>query len=168
MATGRNIQLTKQVGEYLVAAELCRRGLIATTFTGNVPDYDIVAVSKEGGSALIQVKAINGGLWQFSNARRYLDIQQKGKRQIPGELKPVPYPNLIYVLVLLDCYGRDRFFVLTGPKFHELIADHYRKNLKRHGGIRPRKHDSYHAGLSASDVAEFEGKWETIEEELSK
>jgi hypothetical protein len=27
------------VGEYLVAAEVCRRGLIATTFTGNVPHY---------------------------------------------------------------------------------------------------------------------------------
>lgn len=48
MATGRENQLTKQVGEYLVAAELCRRGFIATTFTGNVPDFDIIASDARG------------------------------------------------------------------------------------------------------------------------
>jgi len=36
MATGRSMQLTKQVGEYLASAELCRRGLISTTFTGHL------------------------------------------------------------------------------------------------------------------------------------
>ena len=41
MATGRQVQLTKQVGEYLVAAELSRRGLLTATFAGNVPAYDI-------------------------------------------------------------------------------------------------------------------------------
>ena len=53
LATGRNRQRTKQVGEYLVASELCRRDLIATTFTGNVPNYDIVA--DDGKIVLIQV-----------------------------------------------------------------------------------------------------------------
>jgi hypothetical protein len=48
MATDRSNHLTKQTGEYLVAAELSRRGYIATTFTGNVPDYDIVAVDDQG------------------------------------------------------------------------------------------------------------------------
>ena len=56
MATGRSNYLTKQTGEYLVAAELSRRGFIATTFTGNVPSYDIVAVGRGGNTALVQVK----------------------------------------------------------------------------------------------------------------
>ena len=56
MATGRQIQLTKQVGEYLVAAELSRRGLLTTTFAGNVPAYDIVATGGRGQTALVQVK----------------------------------------------------------------------------------------------------------------
>ena len=43
MSSGRNNQLLGATGEYLVAAELCRCGLIATTFTGNVPFYDIIA-----------------------------------------------------------------------------------------------------------------------------
>ncbi len=46
MATGGNIQLTKMIGEYLVYAELCRRGLLATTFTENVPEFEILATDK--------------------------------------------------------------------------------------------------------------------------
>ena len=51
MATGRGNQLTKQAGEYIVAAELSRRGFVATTFTGNVPADDIVAVDDQGAGA---------------------------------------------------------------------------------------------------------------------
>ena len=47
MRSGRKNLLTKQIGEYLVAAELGRQGLIATTFTGNVPDFDILAKLSE-------------------------------------------------------------------------------------------------------------------------
>ena len=167
MATGRSLQLTKQVGEYLVAAELCRRKLIATTFTGNVPDYDIVAISGSGESILVQVKAINGGSWQLSNARAFLDIKQAGKRQVPGELTEPKYPGLIWVFVLLEKYGRDRFFILKWVELQKLVADHYRENLKRLGGIRPRRHDSYHVGLKPSDLAEYEGKWDTIKDAAS-
>ena len=168
MATGRSIQLTKQVGEYLVAAELCRCGFIATTFTGNVPDYDIVAVSEGGKSALIQVKAIRGGSWQFSNARVFLDIKQEGKKQVPGKCTTPKYPNLICVFVLLESYGKDRFFVIKWVDLQKLVADHYRSNIKRLGGIRPRKYDSYHEGLRPNDLVEYEGNWDTIEDELSK
>ena len=48
MATGRDVQLTRQIGEYLAAAELGRRGWIATTFTGSVPGFDILAVNPDG------------------------------------------------------------------------------------------------------------------------
>lgn len=36
---GLRNKLAGQVGEYLVCAEFGRRGLIATSFTGNVPDF---------------------------------------------------------------------------------------------------------------------------------
>lgn len=58
-------QHTKQLGEHLGVAEICRRGMIATTFTGSVPHYDIVASAEASRSALVQVKAINGPSWQF-------------------------------------------------------------------------------------------------------
>jgi hypothetical protein len=48
MATGRHNKLVGQTGKYLVATELSRRNLIATTFTGNVPHYDIYASDEAG------------------------------------------------------------------------------------------------------------------------
>ena len=44
-------QLSKQLSEHLVAAELARRGIVATPFSGNVPDIDILAF-KSGKSIL--------------------------------------------------------------------------------------------------------------------
>ena len=76
MATGQSMQLTKQVGEYLVAAELCRRGYVAATFSGNVPHYDILASNENGDKYAIQVKSIRGGAWQF-DARIFMNITMK-------------------------------------------------------------------------------------------
>jgi hypothetical protein len=75
MGSGRKNQLTKQIGEYLVAAELCRRGLIATTFTGNVPDFDIIATDERFETIPIQVKTIWGGSWQL-DASKFIKIEK--------------------------------------------------------------------------------------------
>ena len=83
MATGRQIQLTKQVGEYLVAAELSRRGLLTATFAGNVPAYDIVATGGRGQTALVQVKAIAGPSWQF-DIRTFADVRCTAGAQTMG------------------------------------------------------------------------------------
>ena len=37
MATGREMYLTRQIGEHLVAAKFGRMGYLATPFAGNVP-----------------------------------------------------------------------------------------------------------------------------------
>jgi len=53
-------KLSGQIGESLCVAELGRRGIIATTFTGNVPDIDVLAY-RGGISVPIQVKAQRRG-----------------------------------------------------------------------------------------------------------
>ena len=73
MSTGRRNQLTKQVGEYLVASELARRGFMVATFSGNVPDFDIIATDFKGDSCPVQVKAARRGSWQFS-INKFVDI----------------------------------------------------------------------------------------------
>jgi hypothetical protein len=55
MATGQSTKLTAAAGEFLVAAELCRRGLLATPFAGNVPHYDSIASGQSGGHVAVQV-----------------------------------------------------------------------------------------------------------------
>src|SRR3990170_1995026 len=100
MATGRSNYLTKQTGEYIVAAELSRRGFIATTFTGNVPSYDIVAVDDQGGHALVQVKAIAANSWQLTLSQ-FADVAFDGPKQVIRGQLPDPYPHLICVMVQL-------------------------------------------------------------------
>jgi hypothetical protein len=74
MATGRDTQLTRQIGEHLVAAKLGRLGYIASPFAGNVPLFDLLAADLRGYSIPVQVKAINGPSWQFK-ADTYLEIE---------------------------------------------------------------------------------------------
>ena len=165
MATGREIQLTKQVGEYMVAAELCRRGFIATTFTGNVPDYDIVASNAAGRTLLIQVKTINGGTWQF-NIQRYADVRLSGKKQVfKGFLKP-PVPKLVCVFAILSADRRDRFFIFSWRTLQRILASGYRTFLKAQGGVRARRHDSFHSIVKPSQVARYENNWALIERRL--
>ena len=94
MATGRSNKLVGQTGEYLVAAELSRRGLIATTFTGNVPDYDKIASNEGGKHVSIQVKASSGSSWQFGDITRFCEISFKGHHQIVGQLRRCPVQRL--------------------------------------------------------------------------
>jgi hypothetical protein len=101
MATGRSNKLVGQVGEFLVCAELGRRGFIATPFAGNVPGYDVIATAEHGSSVLIQVKANNGsGFWQC-NGDKFLEIEFDAKTGVQNILRPrkLADPNTIWVLV---------------------------------------------------------------------
>ena len=81
MATGRNMQLTKMISEYLVCAEFCRGGLLATTFTGNVPEFDILATDKDLQTIPIQVKGNAKGDW-ILRANPFLNINYNEETKI--------------------------------------------------------------------------------------
>ena len=161
MATGRATKLTGAVGEFLVAAELCRRGLLATPFAGNVPHYDIIASGQGGGHVAIQVKAINGHAWQF-DVRKYLDVHMEGERQILGAPQHEPFPDLICVLVVLKNSGQDRFFILEWKELQNLVVRHHTEYLSKHNFVRPRVPDSFHTALAISEVEPFENAWQRI------
>lgn len=80
MANGHRNQLIKQIGEYLVACELARRGLIVATFSGSVPDFDLIATNSKGLSCPVQVKTASKGAWQFS-VDKFADITFDWKEQ---------------------------------------------------------------------------------------
>ena len=81
-------QLAGQIGEHLVVAELGRRGIVATPFSGNLPDIDILAYM-DGKSVPIQVKANRKGDISV-DAKRYLNIQFDGEIQtVTGKSKSI-------------------------------------------------------------------------------
>lgn len=166
MASGRSTKVVGATGEYLVAAELSRRGLMATTFTGNVPDYDIVATDADFRSVLVQVKAITGSSWQF-DIRRFVEVVLDGKRQIVG--RPIKLKrDIVCVLVALTDYGSDRFYILRLSDLQRILATHHKQYLKKHGGVRPKRFDSFHIALKEASLADFRDNWGLVDEALSE
>ena len=166
MATGRSTKLVGQAGEYLVAAELSRRGLIATTFTGNVPHYDIIASDEKGRHVSVQVKTTRSGSWQFGDMSIFCDITFDGKRQIVGRAKKCPVRGLVCVFVRLKNYGEDRFYVCPWLKLRDILIRGHKKYLARYKGIRPKKWDSLHGAIGENKLKKFENRWDIIEEHL--
>jgi len=166
MATARNNQLLKQLGEYLVACELARRGLLVATFSGNVPGFDLIVTDSEGSSCPIQVKTIKGGSWQFS-MDKFADITFDGSKQIIGQKKPLLIPQLVGVFVLAaDKYGDDKFFVLEWSKVQDILIANHRRWLDAHGGVRPRKPESLHCSIVEQDLRDYKDNWPIISSRL--
>ncbi len=168
MATGWSMQLTKQAGEYLVAGELCRRGYLAATFSGNVRDYDIVAMSEDGKAFTVQVKTIVRGDYQVSDARRFLlipPVGPDGKQQIDGlvELRDKSF----WIFVHLDRANPPVYFITTAEDVQLLVFRGYEANLEKHGWRKPRNPLSTHHALSIEGLEEYRGNWGLISERLS-
>jgi hypothetical protein len=166
MATGRSNKLVGQTGEYLVAAELSRLDFIATTFTGNVPHYDIIASDEMGRHVSIQVKASRGSSWQFADVRHYCDITFEGERQVVGNLKSCPVLRLIVVFVKIESDGNDRFYILPWQQLQNLLVNHHKAFLAKHNGIRPKKWDSLHCAIDEKMLIHYANKWNIVEEHL--
>jgi hypothetical protein len=162
MATGRNMQLTRQIGEHLVAAELGRRGYVAAPFAGNVPTFDLLAADIRGYAIPVQVKAINsGGSWQFK-ADTFLDIEfLENKQTIKGNI-PLLNPELLCIFVLVKDDGRDDFYIFYLRDLQRHIAQHYGDYLKLRGGKRPKKPESKHCALSPKDLEAFRDNWKLL------
>ena len=55
--------------------------------------------------------------------------------------------------------GADRFYVLRWPELQRVLINGYRGYLKRHGGRRPRRADSFHTALREPDIKSFLDNW---------
>ena len=167
MTSGRKNQLTKQIGEYLVAADLCRRGLIATTFTGNVPDFDIIATNEAFITIPIQVKTIWGprGAWQL-DARKFINIViDKGIQKVTGKTGS-SNSDLICIFVRLispDEEKRDdEFYIFRLGDLQKIIFEEYSQYLEKIKGRRPRNEISTHISVTPENLKRFEGNWDLI------
>ncbi|MFC4671969.1 hypothetical protein ACFO5X_25700 [Seohaeicola nanhaiensis] len=160
-------QLAGQIGEGLVVAELGRRGIVATSFTGNVPDIDILAY-RDGRTIALQVKALRSGSVSF-DARRFMQIDFDGDRQIVTEQAAKQGEGLIYVFVGIgDVLGYDEFYLIQDHQLRELIHDGHISWLAKHGGIRPRNPQSTHIGLSLAKLEAYRDNWALVENALTE
>ena len=162
----KDTQLTKQVGEYLVAAELARRGLISATFAGSVRHFDIVASGPSGGHLPIQVKAMATGNWQL-DIKDFAEVSFRGHEQVLGGPKAAPYDRLVFVFVAVDAYGSDQFFIIDWVALCDLLIPEYEAYLSIHQGVRPRNWETTHTAISIAQLSPFKDRWETITARVS-
>jgi hypothetical protein len=155
MATGLGNKLTGQIGEYLVTAELGRRGIIATPFSGNVPDIDILAYRK-GTTGHIQVKTINSGSWQF-DISKFLNLKVTEKGQKIQGLNTGLDREIVCVFVALGkSLGQDEFYIFRLG----WLQDYFKKIYK--GRKPPHKVNSFHCAIWKKDILSHKDKWGII------
>lgn len=161
MATGRSTQLTRQIGEHLIAAKLGRLGYIATPFAGNVPEFDLLIADEKGHSIPVQVKAINGGSWQFQ-ITKFLDVEIVDDFQYVKGKQKLSNPNLVCIFVLLKNDEKDDFFIFQLKDLQAFFAKNYK------GGRRTKNPKSLHCAILPKDLDEFRDNWSLIEKSLKK
>lgn len=165
MKKGRQYKIVGQIGEYLVSAELGRRGYIATTFTGNVPEFDILVTNEKLITTPVQVKTIRSGGSFQTTATKWMNISiEKGVQKILGKTK-LTNPNLIYVMVILgEKYGEDEFYLLKEKELQKAYFLGYSKWLKIHDGRRPIRPDSLHGAIGTKELEKYKNNWKIFEE----
>ena len=164
MATGRNMQLTRMAGEYLACAELCRRGLLATTFTGNVPELDILATDKDLQTIPIQVKGNAKGDWML-RANSFLNINYNEETKIQTILgeKDFKKSKLIYIFVKVVDQGKDEFYILRLQDLQRIIVKNYNEYLQKHGGRRPKSPKSMHTAILLKHLSGYRDNWKLLQ-----
>jgi len=172
MKKGLNNKLAGQIGEYLVCAELGKRGYIATSFTGNVPEFDLIVANNNLDTIPIQVKTSRGHSWP-TKANLWIDIEidEINKRQIDHGNQAISNPDLIYVCVALskpDSKEKDRFFILQKKKIQLICTANYRAWMLKHNWKRPRNYKSLDNRYEINDMLEFENNWKLIVHALNK
>ena len=164
MSSGRSNKLAGQSGEYLVCAELGRRGFVATPFSGNVPTLDVLATDELCRTVPIQVKATRSDKWP-RDARKWMNIEfdrDTGVQRCLGA-KPISNPELIYVCVTIASPGgRDRFFVLTVADLQKVCMEGYARWMGPHQWKRPRVPESYDCRYEVGEISQFDDNWDLI------
>ena len=166
MATGLSNKLTGQIGEYLVCAELGRLGLIATSFTGNVPEYDLLVCDEGLKSLPIQVKSTRSSTWP-SRADLWLNIEidDAAKQQINHGRKEIANTDLIYVCVSLgETRGEDRL----KADIQDACIRAYQEWMDPKDWKRPKNYKSLDNRYGTEHLANFEDNWQLIQERLNK
>lgn len=172
MASGLSNKLTGQIGEYLACAELGKRGYIATSFTGNVPEFDLIITNEKLRTIPAQVKTSRSTNWP-TKADSWIDItiDDVTKKQIDnGDLK-IDHPDLIYICIALNESldgGKDRIFILTKKQLQNICTKNYRAWMDSCNWMRPKNYKSLDNRYQINDLLKYENNWKLIEKAINK
>lgn len=172
MKKGRSNKLAGQIGEYLVCAELGKRGFIATSFTGNVPEFDLIVANDELKTIPVQVKTSRGDNWPTSaDLWINIEIDETNKQQLDRGDATISNPELVYVCVALaehDTNEKDRFFILRKKDLQIICSNNYRNWMRTIDWKRPKNYKSLDNRYGIDDLLPYENNWKLIEERIKE
>lgn len=139
--------LSGVAGEYFVAAEICRHGMVAAVTLRNTRGIDIIATRPDNTSVTIQVKTVQkgGAKWMLSK-----DDEKSGR------------PNHFYVFVILHGHnGRPDYWIVGADYLGRYLRKHHRKwmSLKRRDGGM---HKDSPMRIFGSPSEKFHDAWERL------
>jgi hypothetical protein len=135
--------------------------LIATTFTGNVPDFDIIATNEAFETITIQVKTIRHWYWQL-DAKKFIIISiDNGVQRVIDKIN-LSNPDLICIFVRLISRVDDEFYIFRLGDLQEIIFEGYSQHLEKIKGKRPRNENSTHIGVNPKTLEKFRDNWDLI------
>lgn len=145
-ALGLNNTLIGSAGEYFVAGELSRHGIVAALTMAGTDAFDILAVSKKGKHFAIQVKTT-----QYDKASWLLG---KKDEQVNGE-------NSFYVFVRLKGEQLPDYYIVSADIVSETISLEHQEWLKapeRNG--RPHKDNNMREFRIALHDPRYYNRWD--------
>lgn len=140
--------ITGIAGEYYVAAELSRRGFMASITLRNNDSIDILACEPNGLKTFsIQVKT----------------IQNKSKRwPLNKKSENIKSENLFYVFVMLKSeFERPEFYIVPSIELSENIKQQHLTWLNK-PGRNGQKHNDNDLRSFRDNVDDYKEKWELI------
>jgi hypothetical protein len=147
-----NNQQVGRVGEHYVAAELRRRGAYAVTFSGNMPEIDILASDvRRTRTVSIQVKTKTAGTWQTSTRRGRPRDEESGGTEF-----------WIFVDIGKNPDARPTYYIVPAWWMENSIHVEHEAYIARHGGQRARTPTSTHHAIAASRLAQWRDRWDFL------
>jgi len=163
-------QLTGQLGEFLVAAELVRLGFTASVLSGNAKDLDILAYRSPEKRA-VQVKSVSTGGFQLS-LNKFLQIEFEGeagaeRQNIVGRREDLDESIDLVIVFLGGKLGDDRFYCSKLGAFADFAHQAHAKYIGRTDGRRPGTNKkSFHAAFG-EPVLQNSGIFLTIQDHFA-
>ena len=149
----RSAQQVGRAGELFVAAELNKRGALATLFLTGTPRVDVVAMDpgQLSSSVNLQVKTKSPQSWVWQTSIKKLELEREA-----------PESDFMVLVDLGTDTEAPTYYICPLRQVASKIAAIYQTWLDSHGGKRPGGSDSTHCSIRIEDVSEWRGRWDLL------
>jgi hypothetical protein len=151
---GSRNQQVGRAGELFVAAELNKRGAIATLYLMNTPRVDVVATDPDQHKSVsiqVKTKSPRSKVWQANIDKLRLESRKAGESDF---------------LILVDL-GTDEeaptYFICPMREVALRQSEKHDAYLRAHEGRRPSGSGSPHTSVTVADVRQWRDRWDLLQ-----